>query len=193
MGYSAIMSQAMTAPPYLFSFCIVLFITRLSDKYRSRGLYVSISASFAAFGYISVSVAGALKSPNLVRYVFIFPACAGFFTAITLIITWNLNNQESAFKKGIALSLMNVIGQCGPLIGARLYPRSDGPFYVRGMAICAAFMVGAFLLSIILRHLLVKENEKLEQSYNVEVRADEQPLVSQHDTIPQSYSYKYVT
>ena len=37
---------------------------------------------------------------------------------------------------------MNVLGQCGPLVGTRLFPAADGPWYVKGMLVCAGFMAG---------------------------------------------------
>lgn len=61
--------------------------------------------------------------------------------------------------------LLNVIGQCGPLLGTRLYPTNEGPFYVKGQSVCAAFMFFTTLLVIGLRILLVRENKKLDQKY----------------------------
>ena len=193
MGYSAIMSQALTAPPYLFSFLMVLLIAKLSDKYRSRGLYISISAVLAAFGYTMMSISGAARWPNTVRYIFVFPTCAGFFSAITIIITWNLNNQNSDSEKGIALAILNIIGQCGPLIGAQLYPRSDGPYYVKGMTICAAFMCGVLVLAIVLRLVLIRENERTSQwNYIAETGCeDAEPLVLENKRITSSKSFIY--
>ena len=193
MGYSAIMSQALTAPPYLFSFLMVLLIAKLSDKHRSRGLYISISATSAALGYAMMSISGAARWPNIVRYVFVFPTCAGFFSAITIIITWNLNNQSSDARKGIALAILNVIGQCGPLIGAQLYPRSDGPYYVRGMAICAVFMCGVLALAIVLRLVLIRENERIGRPNYIPKsgREDAEPLVSEGKQTSSSKDFVY--
>ena len=192
MGYSAITSQALTAPPYLFSFFMVLAMAKLSDKNRSRGLYVGISAISAALGYAMLSIAGAVRWPNIVRYVFIFPTCAGFFSAITIIITWNLNNQSSDSKKGKALAIMNVIGQCGPLVGAQLYPKTDGPYYVKGMAICAGFMFGVFALAIILKVVLMKENRRIR---TLPGNGDEvaEPLVYQSELVGLPRNFVYYT
>ena len=56
------------------------------------------------------------------------------------------------------MAILNVIGQCGPLLGTRLYPDSDGPFYVRGMLVCAGFMGLVAVLTISLRWVLVRAN-----------------------------------
>lgn len=61
--------------------------------------------------------------------------------------------------------LINLVGQCGPILGTRIYPEKEGPRYVKGMSICAAFMFFTAVLAIILRLLLVWENRKLDQKY----------------------------
>ena len=42
--------------------------------------------------------------------------------------------------KGHGLAILNIVGQCGPLIGVHVFPDSTGPFYIPGMAVCAGFM-----------------------------------------------------
>jgi hypothetical protein len=35
--------------------------------------------------------------------------------------------------KGASIAILNIIGQCGPLLGTRLYPETDGPWYIPGI------------------------------------------------------------
>lgn len=46
-----------------------------------------------------------------------------------------------------------------------MYPSSEGPQYVRGHAVCAAFMFLFCFLSILLRTFLAWENKKLDRKY----------------------------
>jgi hypothetical protein len=55
---------------------------------------------------------------------------------------------------------LQFLGQCGPLLGTRLYPESDGPLYLRGMGICAGFMVTVGVLALALRFVLARENAR---------------------------------
>lgn len=98
---------------------------------------------------------------NIVRYVALYPAIAGFFSAITIIITWSINNQESDTGKGTGMAVLNLIGQCGPLVGTSIFPESDGPWYVRGMFICGGFMGVVGVLAAVLRAVLKRENGKI--------------------------------
>lgn len=77
-----------------------------------------------------------------------------------------LDNQGSDTRRGAGLVIINVIGQCGPILGTRLYPTAEGPRYIKGMSICAAFMFFAAVMAFALRVLLVWENRKLDQRYN---------------------------
>ena len=83
----------------------------------------------------------------------------GFFSVVTIVITWTINNQDSDSKKGTGIAILNYFGQLGPLVGVHLYPDSDQPFYVKGMAICACFMAAVVVLAYALRRLLDIQNQ----------------------------------
>ncbi len=63
----------------------------------------------------------------------------------------------------MGMVMLNFVGQCGPLLGTRLYPDEDGPFFVRGMCVCAVFMLGVAVLAVALRVSLGRENKRRER------------------------------
>ena len=63
----------------------------------------------------------------------------------------------------MGIVMLNLIGQCGPLLGTNVFPESDSPRYIKGQSICAAFMIFNGLLALTLRTLLARENRKLER------------------------------
>lgn len=73
-----------------------------------------------------------------------------------------MDNRPAKEGKGTGMAILNVIGQCGPLLGTRLYPEEDGPYYVKGMMVCGIFMVVVAALSFTLRVILQRENRLLE-------------------------------
>ena len=160
MGFSATAAQALSAPPYLISFITVLATSALSDRHRVRSSYIAFNALLASSGYAFICLAGALGLPVGFRYLGVYPACVGFFACVTLTITWTLNNQESDAGKGTGVALLQLFGQCGPLLGTRLFPDTDGPLYIRGMAVCAVFMGLVAVLAWVLRAVLKRENRK---------------------------------
>lgn len=191
MGYTALLSQALSAPPYLVAFVVVLTTAYLSDRYRSRSVFVCLSALVGASGYLIIAIAGIREMSAGWRYAGVYPAAAGFFSVVTLLITWTLNNQESDSKKGTGLVVLNIIGQFGPLLGTRLYPDSDKPFYVRGMSVCAGFMLLVFVLSLILRVILIRENSKSGAYSLAASQEDEEDLVDDETAgaRPKRFSY----
>ena len=162
MGFSPLTSQALSAPPYLLAFIIVLLTSSLSDRLRIRAPFIILHALLAAIGYTLLCLSGLFRLSAAFRYIGVYPATAGFFSAITIIITWTVNNQQSSEGRGTGMAVLNIIGQLGPLVGVRLFPESDGPYYVRGMAVCAVFMVGVGFLAVGLVLYLRRENRMLD-------------------------------
>lgn len=64
--------------------------------------------------------------------------------------------------------ILNVIGQCGPFLGTNVFPDTDSPRYIRGLSICAAFMLFTTFLTLSLRTLLAWENRRLDQQYGTQ-------------------------
>jgi MFS family permease len=176
MSFSPLASQALAAPPYLSAFAFVIFISRRSDSHPDSRAYFIIGVSLlSAASYAAIAVAG-LAHESLgtagtitVRYVGVFGAAMGFFSAVTLIITWTLNNQESETGKGVGMTILNVIGQCGPLVGVRLFPKEEGPYYVKGMAVCSGFMLGVAGLAGVLRVYLGRLNARGQKEVEYEM------------------------
>lgn len=168
MSFSPLASQALAAPPYLFAFFFVLLVGRYCDKIPdSRSWFLMGVSLLSAFSYAGIAIAGYLHESLgeagsiTIRYVAVYGAAMGLFASVTLIITWTLNNQATATGRGSGLAILNIVGQCGPFIGVHVFPKSQAPFYVPGMAVCAGFMaLGVAGLAGVLRLVLQSANKK---------------------------------
>lgn len=169
MGFGARTAQALSAPPYLVSFLVMNLTAYLSDRHAIRSPYLLLHCVLATSGYTIIVLAGLLKGPIWLRYLGLYPACAGFFAAITIIIAWQLNNEESATRKGAGIALLQFLGQCGPLVGTRLFHETDGPLYTKGMAVCAGCMAIVGVLTLCLRTLLKNENERRRKAWQTNI------------------------
>ncbi|KAM3437101.1 hypothetical protein MY4824_004002 [Beauveria thailandica] len=159
VGYSGLNAQGLSAPPYFISFLVTIGSTFVADRTQQRGLTVITLALIASAGYIMLAAA----SSNSVRYGGVYLAAVGLFPTIANILPWVLSNQGNDERRGAGIVLLNLVGQCGPLLGTRLYPQSEKPHYTKGHAICAAFMGFTALLALCLRLLLMWENRKLAE------------------------------
>ncbi|KAE9371599.1 MFS transporter-like protein [Stipitochalara longipes BDJ] len=161
MGFSSINAQGLSAPPYFLAFLVVLLSTWIADHTSQRGFTILLLSLLGAAGYMMLAV-----STNLgVRYAGVFLAAAGIFPSIGNILPWVMNNQGSDTRRGTGIAIINVVGQCGPLLGTRLYPTSEQPYFRKGMWVCAAFMLFNGALALSLRFLLVWENKKLDEKF----------------------------
>jgi hypothetical protein len=118
-------------------------------------------ALLAFSGYLLATVAGLLHWGPAVRYLATFPICAGFFSAVTIVITWTINNQSSDEGKGTGMAVLNVLGQMGPLLGTRLYPDADKPYFVKGMSVGAGAVGMVGVLASTVRWVLIRENRRV--------------------------------
>ncbi|EFY86176.1 putative nicotinamide mononucleotide permease [Metarhizium acridum CQMa 102] len=163
MGHDALTSQALSAPPYLIAFVVVLFTAHMSDRLQARTIPIVLHALASAAGYGALALAEPLHLPPFLRYVAVYPATVGFFNVVTLIIAWSINNQASQTRQGGGFAVLQFIGQCGPLVGTRLYPDRDAPYYTSGMGACALAMLAVAALAVILRWYLQYRNRKMDQ------------------------------
>ena len=167
MSFSPLTSQALAAPPYLCAFGFVLAIGHYSDKLPdSRSAFLIFSAGICCLSYWAIAIVGLLLGSTttlsiVLRYMCIYPAACGLFASVVLIITWTLNNQPGSTQKGVAMTVLNLLGQCGPLVGVRLFPDDQGPGFVIGMLVCGGFMAGVVVLSAGLRWWLKRENRRV--------------------------------
>lgn len=121
-----------------------------------------------------------------VKYASVFLAAGGIFSAIALVMVWNVNNGESESSRGAGMAMLQVVGygsfgsvsetrltvcsQCGPLLGTRLYPKEDGPYYVRGMSVCSAALAIVCVLAVVQRWRLKKMNRRTDRKNAMEGR-----------------------
>jgi len=97
------------------------------------------------------------------KYVLLIPLCSS--TRMILICMIITDNQGSDTKRGTGITILNIVGQCGPLLGTRVFPGNQAPYYKVGMSVCAGFMFFNALLALLLRTLLSWENRKLDAKY----------------------------
>ncbi|KAK4159105.1 major facilitator superfamily transporter [Cladorrhinum sp. PSN259] len=165
MGFTAIEAQGLTAPPYILAFLVCIGTTYLGDRIQQRGIIIIILSAIGGIGYVLLATFTSVA----VRYVGVFLAAAGVFPAIANILPWTLNNQGTDTKRGVGIAILNIIGQCGPLLGTRLFPVSGKPYYFKGVAVCSAFMFLNALLAAGLRWHFVKKNKRLERAERVAI------------------------
>ena len=143
MGYGSIRAQGLSAPPYVLAFVVSLCACWLTDRYQIRGPVCTVLLVIGAIGYLMLAC---LRSAAA-RYVGIWLIVNGLFPFIPILYMWLMANQASESKKGLGLVIFATIGQCGPLLGTRLFPASEKPYYVKGTAVSAGLLLFGVIVS----------------------------------------------
>jgi hypothetical protein len=185
IGYSSIQAQGLSAPPYLASYFICIASSFLSDKVKNRSYFLSALSTIGAIGYL----VQALIKTSSVRYFATYLICVGVFPAVALTFTWVTDNQGSASKRGGGLIIFGMVGQAGSIAGSRFFPKEEGPFYVKGMAISAGLLFFAALLAQMLRVLLSMENERRDRIHGIVDNTDMSNDVANEGDAHPSYRF----
>jgi len=159
-SFSSIQSNGLSAPPYLFCYFIIVGVAFLSDRLKTRGIFVAIPAFIAAIGFLIMAV----TTTTGVRYFALF-LCVLIFVSVAIILTWVTNNSGTDSKRAGGLWVLTTVGQCGPILGTRVFPASEAPYYRTGMWICCGFCFFVFVLATTLSLLLRRENKRRDTVY----------------------------
>ncbi|KAF4843096.1 MFS transporter prlL [Colletotrichum siamense] len=168
------------------------------SRLESQGLSIRsgpiiFHALASAAGYAALAFSEPFGLPPPLRYLAVYPAAIGFFNVVTLTIAWSINNQPSESRQGGGFALMQFIGQCGPIVGTRLYPDRDAPFYAPGMRTCACAMLAVAVLALILRCYLGFLNRKIDASTADSVDVEEEQglvgSVGRSKTVNENFRY----
>ncbi|KAK5628490.1 hypothetical protein RRF57_004205 [Xylaria bambusicola] len=191
MGHSELQAEALSVPPNILAFVMVLLVANMSDHMQSRSPFIIMYALLSASGYLLLALARpseGIISPGI-RYFAVYPAAVGFFCVVVLIIAWSVNNQPGESQRGGGFALLQVVGQCGPLLGAQLYPDRDAPFFETGMWACAAAMFGVAVLALVLRVYLVRLNRRLDEDEGTGAEEEAQGLVESTGRAERGFRY----
>ncbi|KAG9082166.1 hypothetical protein FS749_007065, partial [Ceratobasidium sp. UAMH 11750] len=161
-GYTNANAQLLTVPPYAVAAIFMISVSYISDRIQSRGLFMSASSGLGGIGYLLLLV---IPSNQSARYFAIFLCCAGTYTTIGLALSWFAHNLGSESKKAAGIPLLMIIGQCGSVLGTHVYPTSEGPRYIKGLALCCGFELLGALTCLVLTISFRRENARRDRIY----------------------------
>lgn len=161
IGYTSINAQGMSALPYLVAVVAILVTCYLSDKYTQRAYAIIACCATAIVGYVLLAVC---KTEGA-RYFGLFLAVPGVYTSHAIIMTWTGDNQGTDSKRGAGYVILHIFGLTGPILGTRLFPKTEAPHYLKGIWITVGFISFTLVLSAVYRVYLMRENKKLDKKH----------------------------
>jgi MFS family permease len=161
--FSTIQSNGLSAPPYVLCFLAIVGTAFISDRLQMRGIFVAGPALLAAVGYI---ILGTTSSTGP-RYFGLFLAVL-IFVSVAMTLTWVGNTHATDSKRAVALAILATGGQCGPVLGTNIFPKSDKPYYRKGMWISCGACLLVVVTASMQMGLLWRENKKRDREFGKE-------------------------
>ncbi|KIM91500.1 hypothetical protein PILCRDRAFT_670 [Piloderma croceum F 1598] len=161
-GVTEAVAQLLTVPPYAVAAVILTGSSYFSDRMQSRGLYMAVASVVGSIGYILLLT---VHDNEHVRYFATFCITSGTYTTIGIIIAWFAHNLGSETKKATGIPMFNAIGQCGSILGSHIFPKTEGPRYIRGFAISCGLQFLAAFCAVVLTISYRLENRRRDRLY----------------------------
>ncbi|KAF8861327.1 putative high-affinity nicotinic acid transporter [Acephala macrosclerotiorum] len=160
LRYSSIKTQAMTDPPYVFTFFVVILIVLCSDKYRCRARSLLISYFIGTAGVVILWLCLYYSNPAGVSYFALFLVVVGYNMQAPAVGSWLGTNFRNPAKRAAAMGWQSTFGQ---------FVFSEAPTYNSGfITLLVLVMVGGAGATIANWYCLRKDRnppEELEGKY----------------------------
>ncbi|KAL1632174.1 hypothetical protein SLS56_003908 [Neofusicoccum ribis] len=160
LGFSSTITLVLTCPPYLVSGAFGVLVGWTSGRYNERTWHITVCMGVALVGFVM-----ACATLNVAaRYIACFLFASGAYAVNSVILGWvSATLGQTSEKKGVSLSIVNVVANASYIYTAYLYPDSDGPRYVIGMGSNAGFAFATIASAWALRVWLMRTNKKIRE------------------------------
>ncbi|KAF5686203.1 permease of the major facilitator superfamily [Fusarium denticulatum] len=161
LGYHSVRANLMTAPIYAVAYVTLLVTAALSDKFRVRGIPISIGGLIAGSGYICL---GLLKD-DLSRYITCFLAITGTYMAFPIVLTWITSTFAGDTKAGVGLGIVIAVTHAVGVAASNIYPKADAPYYLMGNAVSSSLVFLTALSAVSMSIMLYRENRQRDRRF----------------------------
>ena len=140
----------MTVPPWIFGYCVCLWLAWSADTHNARGWHV---AGASTIGFIGWLVQAVLPADSYkARYAMLFFCASGAFPSANPLSGWVTSNVPSVTTMFLAVAMHNSCAGVGSLIAQWIWLDSEAETgYTTGNSVCAACSFGAATTAIGLR------------------------------------------
>lgn len=130
LGFSTVVSQLLTTPPYVFAGIFMWFQGWLGDKYHIRGPIIIWNALQNIIGFTILTWTKSVGSQMLG----IFLVAAGCNATIPAVLTYQANNIRGTWKRAFSSASIIAFGGTGGIVGSLVYRSQDSPRYIPGIS-----------------------------------------------------------
>ncbi|KAL5121128.1 hypothetical protein ACEQ8H_000979 [Pleosporales sp. CAS-2024a] len=156
---SSAMVQVLTIPCYALGAMTYLITAHFSDKHQKRAMYTILLGVISIVGYAMLIS----RSSSATHYAGCFLVAMGLYVCVGLPLAWLPTNLPRYGKRTSATGLQLTIGNCSGIMSAFIYPKAQGPRFIKGHAITMALVGFAITCYAVLWAEFRRVNTRREQ------------------------------
>ncbi|KAJ7281995.1 MFS general substrate transporter [Mycena rebaudengoi] len=169
LGFSATHAQLLTIPPYAVGCLSTIVFGVLSDRTKTRGLFVTGLSALGLVGYAMLLATGA-PSASYAACVLI---SGTVFPIIPIIVVWSAGNAGGSLMKAVVIGQIGMVGNLGGICASFIYRTQDTPRFRLGHSVAMGFLCIACAGSIFATWMYKRLNEaKVQQCTRQNIAAD---------------------
>ncbi|KAL3421922.1 major facilitator superfamily protein [Phlyctema vagabunda] len=159
LGWTNLKTQFYSVPPYVTACIWAIFIARMSDVYKKRGVFIIGGNLLAIVGYTMLVTV----ETNSLKYLAVFFASSGAFPQGPAFLAWGLNNAAGPSIRAVSGGFIVAVGNLGAILATWTYLEQDKPNFYRGHYINIGAQCVACLLALTGILYTKQENKKRER------------------------------
>ncbi|BGP29184.1 hypothetical protein JCM10296v2_000922 [Rhodotorula toruloides] len=174
LGYSNTDAQLYSVPPYACALGVMLLLTGISDRLKSRGIFVMLVYCIGILNPLYVTAVGwailygvspihVSKGGLRARYFACCCLASAGYANIPLIMAWVSNNSPSESQHAVGLGMLNSVGQCLSILASFLLPKVEGPRFVKGEYVNLAFQAFGLVIALCMTLYFRWENARRDK------------------------------
>ncbi|BGP38805.1 hypothetical protein JCM10449v2_002742 [Rhodotorula kratochvilovae] len=159
-GFSKIITLLLTAPPYLVTTALSLFISRMSDRKPERCFHLAVPLAVGMVGFV---IAAATTNTGA-RYFSLFLMLGGLFGSYNVALAWISSSfPRPRGKRAMAYAIINSLGNIAQIWSPYLYPKDNAPGYSMAFITNSIMTAVSILFCLLLRWCLKRNNAQLDR------------------------------
>ncbi|KAF7188316.1 MFS-type transporter cnsO [Pseudocercospora fuligena] len=193
MGYTSSQAQLMTIPPYVAGAISAIVLSKLSDHFQWRAIFIFGQMSVALVGFcILLPLAPNIASQIGPCYFAVMLICIGQYPTNPAGSAWISSNLAGDTKRAMGIALNICLGNSGGIVGSYIFLDNEAPGYPTGFGIGLGFAAATLVCVVCLEFSYWRINKSREKLDEDEVRREynDEQLARLGDKSP-LFRYKY--
>lgn len=157
-GYSPIMTQLYSVPPWAAAFVFSMIVAFVSDMSKHR---FAFSAGAVLLSIIGLSVLISVHDNRHVEYGALFLVTLGTYTAMPIVVCWFNMNLGGHHRRAVGNAWQMGFGNIGGIIASFSFqanPKNPHPKFISGFSICLSFCIVSLLAQCAYGYLCLASN-----------------------------------